>query len=258
MSALLYLAGLAVYSYWQGTERVKEEIVYFIAFGLAPVVAFAILLFLWNSIMSPSRLEKALLKDLDTLEGEKKSLEGRLAELTTKRLEITGIDEYTEAKPNAVQWLRVKVKNPTGLPIRDCYGRLVRRRLVRSSPITVNGKLTQLEVSPEVGSLSLEHQELPPEGHRFPWAPTQLPEIITTIPGYGGQEFLYVVAKTKNIGHFGFPTDMGIKYHNWSLGDFELELEIGSESETFRPTNVRVIFRATGGDLELLSWSMIN
>ena len=51
---------------------------------------------------------------------------------------------------------------------------------------------------------------------------------------------------------------MGVKYDNWGLGDFELELEIGSDSEAFKPTKVCVVFRATGGDIELVSWDVID
>jgi len=177
-------------------------------------------------------------------------------QLTTKRLTAQGAELYDDGR--GCQWLRLRVENPTALPIPNCYGKLLDRRLVRSQPIQVDGKLTEIEISPEVGRRSSENMELPPEGHRFPWEPTQLPETTATVSGFGGKEFLYVVAKRENIGSIGFPTDMGIEYHNWSLGDFELKLEIGSDSEPFRPTKLRVVFKATGGDIELVGWDVIN
>ena len=79
-----------------------------------------------------------------------------------------------------------------------------------------------------------------------------------TISGNGGSEFLYLVTKREQAGCFWFPTSAGNEPENWSLGDFELELEIGAESETFSPTRVRVVFRATGGDLEFVSLDELN
>ena len=45
---------------------------------------------------------------------------------------------------------------------------------------------------------------------------------------------------------------------NYGLGYFELEIEVGSESESFRPAKVCVTFKAAGGDLEFAGLEVIN
>lgn len=176
----------------------------------------------------------------------------------TKRL-IVQYDGKIYETGDGCRWLRLRVENPTALPIHNCYGKLLDRRLV-SYPCIIEKELTQVEVSPEAGRRSSEHQELPPEGHRFPWLPTQLPETTRTISGHNGHDYLYIVAKRKQTGCFGFPNEMGIKYANWSIGDFELEIEIGSESEAevFQPTRVRITFSGTESDIEFLRLEAIN
>jgi len=155
-------------------------------------------------------------------------------------------------------WLRIKVENPTASPIQNCYGKLLDRKMVASMLTKVNGVFIRPELSTEGGRLSSEHMQLPPEGHRFPWSPTDRSLTTISISGNGGFEFLYLVTKRKLAGCFWFPASAGNEQENWSLGDFELQLEIGSESETFRPTKVRVVFRATGGDIELVSLNTLN
>ena len=46
----LWVVGAVVYYFWQGREAVMEEVFRSIAFGLIPVGAFAILLFIWNML----------------------------------------------------------------------------------------------------------------------------------------------------------------------------------------------------------------
>lgn len=150
-------------------------------------------------------------------------------------------------------WLRLKVRNPTASPIQKCYGKLLDRKMVASKLTKVNGVFIRPELSTEGGRLSSEHMQLPPEGHRFPWSPTDHSLTTISISGNGGFEFLYLVTKRKQAGCFLFPASADNYLENWSLGDFELQLEIGAESETFRPTKVRVVFRAEGGDIEFVS-----
>lgn len=155
-------------------------------------------------------------------------------------------------------WLRIKVENPTASPIQNCYGKLLDRKMVASMLTKVNGVFIRPELSTEGGRLSSEHMQLPPEGHRFPWSPTDRSLATINISGNGGFEFLYLVRKKKQVGCFWFPANADNDQENWSLGDFELQLEIGAESETFRPTKVRVTFRAAGGDLEFVSLDTLN
>lgn len=176
--------------------------------------------------------------------------------LTTKRLTVTEVNTYDDGK--GCHWLRVKVENPTALPIRECYGKLLDRKHVLGGLTKVDGVLVRQELSSEHGRQSRQHMELPPEGYRFPWSPERLPPAIITIPGFGSPEFLYIVAKRENVGPFGFPTDMGIQYDNLALGDFQLDVEIGSELDSFKPVRFRVVFRTEGDDLELIRWSVLN
>lgn len=214
----------------------------FTEFNLVSYIGFGLLAwFIWLLlVVTPMRMWK---ENTDII-----------SRLTTRRLIVESAEIYDDGM--GCHWLRLRVENPTALPIKDCYGKLIDRRLI-TFPVTggMGERLRQL-VSPEVGRRSMENQVLPPEGHRFPWSLTQLPETTTTISGFGGQEFLYVVTKRGNVGSFGFPTDMGIKYDNWSIGEFLLVVEIGSESEAFQPTKARVVFRAGGGDIEFVTMDM--
>lgn len=55
---LLLVAGLLIYWRWQGLDPVKEEMAVFIAFGLAPMGGFALLLMLWNMVRMPPKMEE--------------------------------------------------------------------------------------------------------------------------------------------------------------------------------------------------------
>lgn len=171
--------------------------------------------------------------------------------ISTKRLRVVGSESYDSG--TGYNWLRLIVENPTGMNIPDCYGKLNERKMVKTDLITIEGQEARFSISPEAGGKSSEAAQFPPEGHKFPWSPESVADTIITIPGFEGRGYLYYAAKLKRSGAFGFPSEMGIKYGNFSLGDFELETEAGSESENFKPTRVCVTFRAAGGDLELVS-----
>jgi hypothetical protein len=176
--------------------------------------------------------------------------------LAEKKLIVVGSETYDCGR--GYNWLRLKVENPSGAPIPNCYGKLCARKMVATSLTRVDDESVRLSISPESGGKSLAQMELPPEGHKFPWSPEQLPDTTITIPGFGSPEYLYYVVKHKGGSAFGFPSGMGIKYNNFSLGDFELEIEVGSESEVFKPARVCIVFRAEGGDLQFVSIKDIN
>ena len=152
-------------------------------------------------------------------------------------------------------WLRLKIENSSAELIRGCYGKLLDRTMVRSMLTTINGELVRPAISPESGHESREHMEFPPEGHRFPWSPSDRSLTTISISTNRGSEYLYLVRKGKQTGCFSFPSSAGDEPTNWALGDFQLQLEIGAEVETVKPSRVQVIFRAEGGDLELVSVS---
>jgi hypothetical protein len=173
-----------------------------------------------------------------------------------KRLRVVGSENYNCGR--GYNWLRLRVENPTGTPIPNCYGRLNERKLVASGLMKIDGQEGRFPISPEVGRESTEIAQLPPERHNFPWSPESPSDALITISGFNGKGYLYYAAKLNRGGEFGFPSELGIKYRNFNLGDFELEIEVGSESENFKPTKVCVTFRAAGGDLEFLSMKDVD
>ena len=181
--------------------------------------------------------------------------------MTAKRLSVIGSENYDCER--GYNWLRLRVENPTVAAIPNCYGKLCERKAVASELIKVDGVLDRHPIPPEIGGQSSENMQLPPEGHKFPWAPIRRGQRIIadtkiTIPGFHSQEFLYFAVKPKKGQFFGFPTDKGMGYINYSLGDFEVAIEVGSTSEAFKPTRVCVRFRAEGVDLEVVSMEYVN
>lgn len=234
---VLAVAGGAWLAAYAPIDAPTIEIVARSVFGGLIGLATALLaIFLWNLIRAPVfiKFEK---------EREPKFI-------------VKGIRSYNDGK--GFQWLGLCVENPTTLPIPNCYGKLCSRRHVRLELTKSNGVFIRPELSVKDGKQSEEHIELPPEGHRFPWLPENIAETTITIPGYNGREILYFAAKNVGAESFGFPTELGVKYHNWSLGDFELEIEIGSETLGFQPIRQIVEFRVEAGYLEGISPNTID
>jgi hypothetical protein len=154
-------------------------------------------------------------------------------------------------------WLRLKVENQTALQIQNCYGKLLGRRQLASMLTRENGKFFRPRLSQKVGRKSSEHMQLPPEGHRFPWSPTNRLLTTVNISKGGSFEFLYLVTKRNDRGCFWFPSSIGNDYENWSIGDFEMELEIGADDKAIKPTKVSIKFRVEGGDIGLLKWKVL-
>lgn len=184
---------------------------------------------------------------------------GRMAmekvEITAKRLRVVGSENYDGG--SGYNWLRLKVENPTGVPMPNCYGKLCERKMV-ATDLIIDGQEARVSISPERGGQGSEAARLPAEGHKFPWSPESGADTTITIAGFNSREYLYYAVKHKRGGGFWFPPETGIEYGNFSLGDFELEIEVGSGSETFKPTRVCVTFRAAGGDLKFVGMRDIN
>jgi len=171
--------------------------------------------------------------------------------LTTKRLRVVRAENYEPGK--GPSWLRLVIENPTGVPIKECYGKLCERKMIATDLMRVDGELVRLSISDEAGGKSSENMELPPEGQKFPWSPESGGDRLITISGFNSREYLYFAAKLKNSGAFGFPSYGDVKWTNFALGDFELEIEVGSECEDFKPAKIGIVLRAEGGDLEIVS-----
>lgn len=200
-----------------------------------PVIGAAIGLLVSPVIIYLGMLFKAPYKQRNEARQTIKQREQEIKQFTEKRLSVSLQEPRYDYLGD--WWLRLRVENPTAIPIPECYGELVSYRL--ASYESENG---EIQVSPESGvGTSRQFGELPPHRHMFPWAPTELPDTAITI-GHESYEFLYIAVKRKNRGCFYTPTEMGLKYPNYGLGLFEVELEIGSKSESFRPNKVKFTF----------------
>lgn len=133
---LLYAVGLLLYWVLQGVEAVKEEILFFLAFGLAPIGGFAILLFLWNSLRAPIRMEKQTKEShkeqVDELNTELEGVKQRVQLLEDERIPCI------EAKPIAgrrewdwehehLMWAELEVTNTSSSqPLNDVGVRIAK------------------------------------------------------------------------------------------------------------------------------------
>jgi hypothetical protein len=66
--------------------------------------------------------------------------------MTVKRLRIVGSENYNCG--TGYNWLRLKVENPTGEPIPNCYGKLCERKMV-ASDLKIDGMNGKFSISPE-------------------------------------------------------------------------------------------------------------
>lgn len=69
---LLYLVGSIVFGLWQGKDKLLDKWIETAAFGLVPVSGFAVLLFIYNVIAAPARLQANADNRIGTLEDELK------------------------------------------------------------------------------------------------------------------------------------------------------------------------------------------
>ena len=209
-------------------------------------IALVIVIFCWNLFRAPYRQRNEVIEKLTVSEQE-------IVRLTGRRLLVSLPESYYDYLND--HWIRLRVENPTAVSIPDCYGKSVSYRLA-SYEAEMDGKLKEVQIPTEVGTSTIpQSMELPPQRHRFPWSTLPLPEITTTIPT-NSYEFLYIAMKRNSQGCFYTPTDMGLKYPNYGMGNFELEIEIGSNSEPFKPTKVRLTFCA-GEEVEVKKFELL-
>lgn len=226
----------------------RTQTIWGIVGALGSAVALVMVIFVWNLFRAPYRQRNEATQTLTVLDQEIKRLTERrlLVSLAESRYDYLGD-----------QWVRLRVENPTAIPIPDCYGKLISYRLASIESRKKGEPVEEKEISPKDSPITMpQSMELPPPRHMFPWSPIQLPEITITIPGHNSYEFLYIAVKQGNLGCFYTPTEMGLRYPNYSLGNFELEIEVGSNSKSFKQTRVKLVFRA-GGDLEAKRFQLL-
>ena len=70
------------------------------------------------------------------------------------------------------------------------------------------------------------------------------------IPSHG-HEYLHIITGRLYQSAFGTPTRMGPKYYRHGVGDYELKLEVGSDSVAVIPTRVRIVYTVGAHRVEL-------
>lgn len=158
-----------------------------------------------------------------------------LKELTTPRLEV-------EIEPNiqpsdGTLWRHLRVNNPTGKTISGCYG--VLRSFLTKETMTRNIML-------------------PRQGINYAWSTRHAQKgTLINIPGNNGFKLLDIIA-CGGGGTFETPTlgsDGWTRYRQFPLpkGNYEAEIEVGSEIVNFPPTSIRISIEFKGGyDLVLV------
>jgi hypothetical protein len=152
-----------------------------------------------------------------------KPINDRLTRITKKRLEISLAEtDIRKGRDNlkgdwVQEWYRVKVHNPTALPISGCYGRLI-------------------------GSESLlPYDNLPPPGIMFPWSSYGGRNKVTTIANQDA-DFLDIAVFDGSRVRIVVLDDLSGKR---DLGQFpllidryKLIIQIGSQVDEFPPERV--------------------
>ena len=182
--------------------------------------------------VAPYKLWK---KDHDELESMKE-----------KRLLVSLAPNYEPR--DGSHWLRLRVDNLSGEPIPSCYGKLDSyNMLIKDKRVT------------EIGEFATGlNSGLPPERHPFPWAPTTTPDSLIAIAGKG-HEYLYIVVVQEQGTNFFTPTEMGLLYPKTKIhAEYEVIIDIGSETETFSPTKVCLHYAMTDRTIEAKKLEVIN
>lgn len=91
--AIMFVVGLFIYWRWQGLEAMKEELFVTIAFVLAPVCGFAILLLLWNILTVPARMEQEVQCEQQALQ---EKLDEATIQMSLHTFQQEPAPEYTE------------------------------------------------------------------------------------------------------------------------------------------------------------------
>ena len=82
---ILFGVGSLFHLWWFGVSAMMDEIDLFISYSLAPVGAFTILLFLWNMIAAPPRMEYEASQKAETTERELRSSQSILQAQVKKK-----------------------------------------------------------------------------------------------------------------------------------------------------------------------------
>lgn len=153
----------------------------------------------------------------------------KVVSLTTPKLSVD-----VPSKPLTSGWYHLIVRNPTGVPIKDCYAKLIDfRSLTRVDP----------------------DSELPPIGIKYPWSTLGGSSSPTVTRDIGPRSFDILdiaVCKHDDPDYFYTPilsADGYRRYMEYPLpvGTYEMDIEVGSDTMDFPPTHATFEVRFLGG-----------
>lgn len=175
-----------------------------------------------------------------------KTVSTQLEQLTTPRLVVREADPYTLSNDptgsSPIQtWLRLKVINPTGLPIQRVYGNIL------EFVSLVHGDDGEYVTLREIGlpsEAALMDEPLPPEGHGLPWGTEEeAPPMLIDLPGHDSARYLYVVMmRARHDIRFHTCSAREPSFPTVGVGAYRVRIEVGSLTEAFPPTRVAMVF----------------
>jgi hypothetical protein len=252
VSEVFVLASLGIFvALWQPSwaESGKALATYQVILPLAGAAGAALAIFLAAVALAPYRQRNqgriALARCSESKAAALETLEQRLAELTTPRIE-TSLERTVGA--DRQMWIRLRVHNPTSVPITSCYGHV---RLMRSLH-TEGGYNGSRDDQPFSVSL---------DGHEFPWqehgGPTERHRILPTrSTDYLDIAMRRQVGESFALAGIQVVGGTGQLFPSWPVRMFgpllyELIVQIGSTSTTMQPSFVRLVVKPDEDQVEL-------
>lgn len=208
-----------------------ERLVETIAFGLVPVGGFTLLLFAYNVLKAPPRLDEERQEQFTTMADKVKELQEIIARYKTPVLSAT-VNPPSEPPPRWVT-AQLRVTNGSGKAIHECYAKIIECR--------------------PIFKLDSSQYTLPPRDHPLPWS-SRSGEVRPTINlGAGDSDVLDVSVAGYGERTFSIPEAIKVsdaagswiwRYHRDAyplpVGEYELHVDLGSRTDDIPRTSVRV------------------
>jgi hypothetical protein len=179
--------------------------------------------YIWNLFRTPYRQRN----ESWSLNNE---LNQKMRELTTPRLELESEPIGEVNSDNNTVWNHLKVTNKAAVAIKGCYGQLV-----------------------NFLDLCDEKIGIPPNSIRYAWTTNRGGgNCRTSDIGPGGWDYLDIICVIGNQGRLYTPV---LRRDNWTRallyplpsGEYQVEIQVGSEVENFPPTNIHLKIEYKGG-----------